>query len=162
MFVQTTFIPYYLSTDIDFVCVLCTSSSTAAVASLSFPLSRSLSLFKGTSHNIAISLPTLLLRLCLYKRHSFPTSLLARIILRFVTTGLILCTPLRQIDIFPTDRGMLRRSRRLQIFSLNNNSTTVTTTNIRSEAGYCPPARRKRKVNYKRSKPTHVVNCSLR
>ena len=41
VFVQTTFIPYYLSTDIDFVCVLCTSSSTAAVASLSFPLSRS-------------------------------------------------------------------------------------------------------------------------
>ena len=30
---------------------------------------------------------------CLYKRHSFPTSLLARIIIRFVTTGLILCTP---------------------------------------------------------------------
>ena len=59
MFVQTAFIPYYLSTDIDFVCVLCTSSSTAAVASLSLYLS--LSLFKGTSHNnIAISLPTLL------------------------------------------------------------------------------------------------------
>ena len=49
----------YLSTDIDFVCVLCTSSSTAAVASLS--LSISLSLFKGTSYNnIAISLPALL------------------------------------------------------------------------------------------------------
>ena len=32
------FIPYYLSTDIDFVCVLCTCSSTAAVASLSLPL----------------------------------------------------------------------------------------------------------------------------
>ena len=28
VFVQTAFIPYYLSTDIDFVCVLCTSSST--------------------------------------------------------------------------------------------------------------------------------------
>ena len=52
-------LPYYLSTDIDFVCVLCTSSSTAAVASRSLPLS--LSLFKGTSHNnVAISLPTLL------------------------------------------------------------------------------------------------------
>ena len=34
VFVQTAFIPYYLSTDIDFVCVLCTSSPTAAVASL--------------------------------------------------------------------------------------------------------------------------------
>ena len=61
MFVQTAFIPYYLSTDIDFVCILCTSSSTAAVASLSLPLSLSLSLFRGTSHNkIAISVPTLL------------------------------------------------------------------------------------------------------
>ena len=49
VFVQTAFIPYYLSTDLDAVCVLCTSSSTAAVASLSLPLS--LSLFKGTSHN---------------------------------------------------------------------------------------------------------------
>ena len=58
VFVQTAFIPYYLSTDIDFVYVLCTSSSTAAVA---FSLYLSLSLFKGTSHNnIAISLPTLL------------------------------------------------------------------------------------------------------
>ena len=39
VFVQTTFIPYYLSTDIDFVCVLCTSSSTAAVSSPSPSLS---------------------------------------------------------------------------------------------------------------------------
>ena len=31
---------------------------------------------------------------CLYKWHLFPTSLLARIIFRYVTTGLILCTPL--------------------------------------------------------------------
>ena len=61
VFVQTAFIPYYLSTDIDFVCVLCTSSSTSAVASLSLPLSYlSLYFFKGTSHNnIAISRPTL-------------------------------------------------------------------------------------------------------
>ena len=61
MFVQTAFSPYYLSTDIDFVCVLCTSSSTAAVASLSLPLS--LSVFvQGyfTQKNIDISLPTLL------------------------------------------------------------------------------------------------------
>ena len=41
VFVQTAFIPYYLSTYIDFVCVLCTSSSTAAVASLSFTISLS-------------------------------------------------------------------------------------------------------------------------
>ena len=41
VFVQTAFIPYYLSTDIDFVCVLCSSSSTAAVASLPLPLSLS-------------------------------------------------------------------------------------------------------------------------
>ena len=41
VFVQTAFIPYYLSTDVDFVCVLCTSSSTATVASVSFPLSLS-------------------------------------------------------------------------------------------------------------------------
>ena len=61
VFVQTSFIPYYLSTDIDFVCVLCTSSSAAAVAYLSLPLSLSVSLFRGTSHNnIAISVPTLL------------------------------------------------------------------------------------------------------
>ena len=47
---------------IDFVCVLCTSSSTAAaVASLSLPLCVCVSLFKGSSHNIiAISLPALL------------------------------------------------------------------------------------------------------
>ena len=38
------------SAQIDFVCVICTSnSSTAAVASLSLPLSLCLSLFKGTS-----------------------------------------------------------------------------------------------------------------
>ena len=44
-----------------FVRVLCTSSSTATVASLSLPLSMRVSLFKGTSHNnIAISLPALL------------------------------------------------------------------------------------------------------
>ena len=41
VFVQTAFIPYSLSTDIDFVCVLCTSSSTPAVASLFLPLSLS-------------------------------------------------------------------------------------------------------------------------
>ena len=61
MFVLTAFIPYYLSTDIDFVCVLCTSSnSAAAVAYIYLPLSLSVSLFRDTSHNIAISVHTLL------------------------------------------------------------------------------------------------------
>ena len=88
VFVQTAFIPYYLSTDIDFVCVLSTSSSAAAVAYLSLPLPLSLSLFRGTSHNnIAISVPTFLFfeatTKCLYKRHLLPTSFLASIIFRF-------------------------------------------------------------------------------
>ena len=60
VFVLTAFIPYYLSTDIDFVCVLCTSSSAADVAYIYLPLSLSVSLFRDTSHNIAISVPTLL------------------------------------------------------------------------------------------------------
>ena len=60
MFVQTAFIPYYLSTDIDFVCVLCTSSSAVAVAYIYLPLSLSVSLSRDTSHNIAVSVPTLL------------------------------------------------------------------------------------------------------
>ena len=60
VFVLTTFIPYYLSTDIDFVCLLCTSSSAAAVAYIYLPLSLSVSLFRDTSHNIAMSVPTLL------------------------------------------------------------------------------------------------------
>ena len=59
----------------------------------------SLSLFKGTSHKISpfLYLPFYFFAAttkCLYKRHPFPTSLLARIIFRFVTTGLILGTPL--------------------------------------------------------------------
>ena len=61
VFVQTAFIPYYLRTDIDFVCVRCTSSSAAAVAYLSLSFSLSVSLFRGTSHNIAISVPPTLL-----------------------------------------------------------------------------------------------------
>ena len=51
VFVQTVFIPYYLSTDIDFVCVLCTSSSAADVAYLSLPLS--LCLCSGVPHTIS-------------------------------------------------------------------------------------------------------------
>ena len=54
-----TYCIVYLSTEIDFVCVLCTSGSTAAVASLSLPLSMCVYLFKGTSHkNIAIYFST--------------------------------------------------------------------------------------------------------
>ena len=87
VFVQTAFIPYYLSTDIDFVCVLCTSSSAAAVAYFSLPLSLSLSLFRGTSHTISpfLYLPFYFFAAttkCLYKQHLLPTSLLASIILR--------------------------------------------------------------------------------
>ena len=86
VFVQTAFIPYYLSTDIDFVCVLCTSSSSAAVACLSLPLSLCVSLFRSTSHNIAISVPTLLFfrsyNEVFVQQHLLPTSLLASIILR--------------------------------------------------------------------------------
>ena len=81
-------IPYYLSTDIDFVCVLCTSSSAAAVAYLSLPLSLSLCVFvQGyLTQYIAISVPTLFFfaatTKCLYKRHLLPTSLLVSIIFR--------------------------------------------------------------------------------
>ena len=89
VFVQTAFIPYYLSTDIDFVCVLCTSSSAAAVAYLSLPLSLSLSLClcSGVPHTISpfLYLPFYLFAAttkCLYKQHLLPTSLLASIILR--------------------------------------------------------------------------------
>ena len=63
------------SAQIDFVCVLCTSSSTAAaIASLYLPPSACVSSFKGTSYNnIAISLPALFFftatTKCLYKRH---------------------------------------------------------------------------------------------
>ena len=162
------------SAHIDFVCVICTSnSSTAAVASLSLPLSLCVSLFKGTSqryrhlstcpfifsqlqrsarangiysllpqHRFRLRMcttsyvPVVLLLLlplflslslslclcsgvphttispflylpfyffaattkCLNKRHLLPTSLLASIIFRFVTTGLNLCTPLYATD----------------------------------------------------------------
>ena len=104
VFVQTAFVPYYLSTDIYTSYVY---NVPVVVLLLLLPLFLSLylslSLFKGTSHNnIAISLPTLLIfaatTKCLYKRHLFPTSLLARIIFRFVTTGLILCTPFYATD----------------------------------------------------------------
>ena len=42
------------------MCTMYRSSYAAAVAYLSLPLSLSVSLFRGTSHNIAISVPTLL------------------------------------------------------------------------------------------------------
>ena len=93
VFVQTASIPYYLSTDIDFVCVLCTSSSTAAVAPLSLCLC---SRVPHTTISPFLYLPFNFFAAttkCSYKRHLLPTSLLARIIFRFVITGLILCTP---------------------------------------------------------------------
>ena len=102
---------------------MCTSSSAAAFAYLSLPLSLSVSLFRGTSHNIAISVLTLLFFRS-YNEVFVQTAFIAyfpsfwQVLFCDVTTGLILCTPLlynmRQIDIFY--RGMLRRSRRLQIF----------------------------------------------
>ena len=90
-----------ISAQIDFVCVLCTSSSTAAAASLSLSLSLCVFVQGYLTQHTTVS-PFLHLPLyffaattkCLYKRHLFPTSLLARINFRFVTTGLILCTPL--------------------------------------------------------------------
>ena len=93
VFVQTAFIPYYLSTDIDFVCVLCTSSSTADVVSLSLPLSLSVFVqgYLTQQYRHFSTYPFYFFAAttkCLYKRHLFPTSLLARIIFRFVTTGL--------------------------------------------------------------------------
>ena len=119
MFVQTVFIPYYLSTDIDFVCVLCTSSSAADVAYLSLPLS--LCLCSGVPHTIShfCTYPFIFSQL---QRSVCTNSIycllpLWQVLFCDVTTGLILCTPLyatNKIDIFY--RGMLRRSRRLQIF----------------------------------------------
>ena len=100
VFVQTAFIPYYLSTDLDFVCVLCTSSSAAAVAYIYLPLSLCVSLFRDTSHNIAISVPTLLFFRS-YNEVFVQTAFIAyfpsgkyQVLFFDVTTGLILCTPL--------------------------------------------------------------------
>ena len=79
--VQTALIPYYLSTDIDFVCVLCTSTSTAAVASLFLPLPLCLcSRVPHTTISPFLYLPFYFFAAttkCLYKRLLFPTSLLA-------------------------------------------------------------------------------------
>ena len=119
VFVQTAFIPYYLSTDTDFVCVLCTSSSAAAVAYLSLPLS--LCVFvQGIPHTISpfLYLPFYFFAAttkCLYKQHLLPTSLLACIILRCDhwpdSLHAVICDKLTFFY-----RGMLRRSKRLQFF----------------------------------------------
>ena len=107
VFVQTAFIPYYLSTDINVVCVLCTSSSAAVVtvAYLSSPSqvntsNRARLLWFGSDfqkinwrsqevpHTISpfLYLPFYFFaattKKCLYKQHLLPTSLLASIILR--------------------------------------------------------------------------------
>ena len=104
------------SAQIDFVCVLCTSSSTAAVASLSLPLSLCVSLFKGTSQQYRhfSTYPFIFSQLQRNVCTNGITSLLARIIFRFVTTGLILCTPLYATKTFSPLTGGC--SEGLQIF----------------------------------------------
>ena len=99
VFAQTAaFIPYYLSTDIDFVCVLCTSSSPAAVASISPPLSLSVFVqgYLTQQYRHFSTYPLIFSQLqrsfCTNGIHSL-LPCLARIVFRFVTTGLILCTP---------------------------------------------------------------------
>ena len=69
------------SAQIDFLCVICTSnSSTAAVASLSLPLSLCVSLFKDIPHTTIspfFYVPFYFFAAttkCLYKRHLFPTT----------------------------------------------------------------------------------------
>ena len=67
-----------ISAQIDFVCVLCTSSSTAAVASLSLSLSLCLcSRVPHTTISPFLYLPFYVFAAttkCLYKRHLFPTT----------------------------------------------------------------------------------------
>ena len=102
VFVQTAFIPYYLSTDIDFACVLCTSSSADAVAYLSLPLSLSLcvSLFRGISqYRHFCTYPFIFSQLqrsvCTNGIYCLLPFWQVKYLLFFdVTTGLILCTPL--------------------------------------------------------------------
>ena len=89
VFVQTAFIPYYLSTDIDFVCVLCGYVPVVLLLLLPIFLSLSLSLClcSGVPHTISpfLYLPFYFFAAttkCLYKQHLLPASLLASIILR--------------------------------------------------------------------------------
>ena len=71
------------SAQIDFLCVLYTSGSTSAVASLSFPLSVCLcSRVPHATISLFLYLPFYFFTAttkCLYKQHLFPTSLLARL-----------------------------------------------------------------------------------
>ena len=102
VFVQTVFILHYLST-CRYRLRMCTLYQWFyyCCCCLSFFPSISLFLCSRVPHT-TISPYLYLLPIyffaattkCLYKRHSFPTSVLARIIFRFVTTGLIIGTPL--------------------------------------------------------------------
>ena len=82
VFVQTAFIPYYLSTDIDFVCVLCISSSTAARRQTAPPHYTHNFCWHGPCQRSHDEMPFLYLPFnffaattkCLYKRHLFPTT----------------------------------------------------------------------------------------
>ena len=85
VFVQTAFIPYYLSTDIDFVC--CVPVVLLLLLPIFLSLSLSVCLCSGVPHTISpfLYLPFYFFAFttkCLYKQHLLPTSLLASIILR--------------------------------------------------------------------------------
>ena len=148
MFVQTAFIPYYPSTDIDFVCVLCASSSTAAVASRSLPLSLSVFVQGYLTQQYRHSLPALLF----FRSYNdvfvltafipyFPSGTYYFSLCDYGPDSLhaVICD---KLAFFPLTGGCSEGLGAFR-FSLNNKSTTVTTTNIRSEVGYYPPVRRK-------------------
>ena len=135
------------SAQINFVCVICASNSYCCCCCLSFSPSVSVCVFvQGHLTTISpfIYLPFYFFAAttkCLYKRHLLPTSLLASIIFRCDhgpdSLHAVICDKLT----FCT--GGCSEGLGAFSFFFNNNSTTVTTNNIRSEVGYCPPARRK-------------------
>ena len=138
VFVQTAFIPYYLSTDIGFACVLCTSSSSAVVASLSLPLSLSVFvqgyLTQQYCHFSTYNEVVVQTAFIPY----FPSGAYYFSICDHGPDSLhaVICDKLTFSPL--TDAQKVQAP---SDFSLNNNSATVTTTNIRSEV--VPPARRK-------------------
>ena len=98
VFVQRAFIPYYLRTDIDFVCVLCTSSSAAAVAYLSLFLSLCIFVqgYLTQYRHFCTTYPFIFSQL---QRSVCTNSIYCllpfwQVLFFDVTTGLILCTPL--------------------------------------------------------------------
>ena len=83
MFVQTAFIPYYLGTDINSVCVLCISSSITAARRQTAPPHHTHNFcWHGPCQRSHDEMPFLYLPFyffaatttCLYKRHLFPTT----------------------------------------------------------------------------------------